>query len=372
MKYFFIFMTRGKFGIYDRKTKKLSIGGVQTYMYDLAQLVYKRGYRPVIIEMNSDGYTDKYSFDNIEVWQTSFKRNYIRNSFNFIYNEFGSGDNLFLISTDNLDIKCNAKNVIAVQHGIAFDEPVFGFTKYIIKPLRIIKNIWRCVIVNNTVCVDYNYYNWFRAVYTLPKNHNVKVIPNYTSNSISRDELLSKLAKRSQRKIVFSRRFVEHRGTLIFVNAVKKLLSEYSDLDVTFAGAGPLKDFIEQQFKNDARVHMTSYASTQSIQFHSQFDISVVPTVFSEGTSLSLLEAMAAGCYPIASCVGGLSNILLDGYNGTLIIPTEDELYTSLKDVLEMPYDRFANMVTNAYNTATQGFSKKNWEEKWNAYIDNL
>ncbi|WP_420491566.1 glycosyltransferase [Neobacillus drentensis] len=52
----------------------------------------------------------------------------------------------------------------------------------------------------------------------------------------------------------------------------------------------------------------------------------------SEGTSLSLLEAMAAKCAEIATNVGGMTNIILDNYNGLIINPDESELYLALEN----------------------------------------
>jgi glycosyltransferase involved in cell wall biosynthesis len=50
------------------------------------------------------------------------------------------------------------------------------------------------------------------------------------------------------------------------------------------------------------------------------FDVFVLPSL-REGTSLSLLEAMASGVAPIVTNVGGNPNVVKNGYNGYLVKP---------------------------------------------------
>ena len=56
----------------------------------------------------------------------------------------------------------------------------------------------------------------------------------------------------------------------------------------------------------------------------SALDIFVLPS-HSEGVSLALLEAMAAGLPVIATAVGGLPEVVTDGENGLLIPPKDPE-----------------------------------------------
>ena len=52
-------------------------------------------------------------------------------------------------------------------------------------------------------------------------------------------------------------------------------------------------------------------------------DVVVIPSVATEGTSLSCLEAMASGRPVMAGWVGGLSNLIIHEYNGLLLHPPQ-------------------------------------------------
>ncbi|UKI57385.1 MAG: glycosyltransferase [Clostridium sp.] len=74
-------------------------------------------------------------------------------------------------------------------------------------------------------------------------------------------------------------------------------------------------------------------------EIYKKTDISLIPTIYSEGTSLSCLEAMATENIVISTRIGGLCDLIIDNYNGYLIEPTEEDLYNKLKYVLDN-YDK--------------------------------
>lgn len=364
----------------DFSSGKLKIGGLETYIKDLALLCKSAGYN-VLIYQSSIDCEKEGSLDDISVYPFSDKKTY-QESFDRLYQEYNNAETIFIIATDQLDIKSKASNVISIQHGIAFDIPgnlIGGFWgrsslfQHINKFLRCIKNVLRLYNTKNTVCVDYNYYNWFRTLGTISEGRNVTVIPNYTSNYLDSAALEEKLLlPHPVKKIVFARRFVEYRGTLMFAKVVRRLLSQRDDIDITFAGSGPLEGTIKQMFSDDNRVHFSSFNAADTIEFHKEFDIAVVPTIFSEGTSLSLCEAMASGCLGVASHVGGLTNILIDHYNGFLCAPSEDSLYSTLVHVLDLPHEQFQEIVSCGYHTVRSGFSHELWCEKWIKVLNQI
>lgn len=217
--------------------------------------------------------------------------------------------------------------------------------------------------VEDVVCVDNNFICWHR---TQLHERDVNLIPIMNFAEVGPKETIKE--KHDFTSIVFARRFFDYRGTRIFTAAVKRLLSEHYKISVTFAGEGPDEGWLKEQFAHSKEVVFTHYDSSKAIEFHSQFDIAVVPTTGSEGTSLSLLEAMSAHCAVLCTNVGGMTNIIIDGLNGIMTLPTADAVYEGLKFLLTHP-DMREKIASRGYETVAEAFNLKQWEEKWSKVL---
>ena len=233
---------------------------------------------------------------------------------------------------------------------------------YIGKCKRAWETIKRVSKVDHLVCVDYNFINWFRAIapYIIPS---YTVIPNFT-----RIPPLQPQKNGSTINIIFARRFFPYRGTRLFTKVSERLLIKYQNIRITIAGTGPDAEYIHNELDKYDNIHFTTYESSKSLQIHEGMDIAVVPTLGSEGTSLSLLEAMASGCAVVCTNVGGMTNIVFDGYNGLIINPDEDSLYYALEQLINHPESR-ALLQQNAYKTTKAAFSIEKWQERWKQVI---
>lgn len=364
--------------IYDFNTNSFTIGGIQTYIYNLAEVFIKNNYDVTILMLKKE-YKDykEAKINNIIIKQIPGKRRWgifsMQKTFNYIYNEYNSFASLFIIDTDQRDIRSKANNVITIQHGVAFDIPgdmikgIWGkntLLQRFNKLLRCLKNVNRLSYTKNCVLVDYNYFNWYRTLGTIKTN--IKIILNFSSGNISKEELIKKQSNiKTPLNIIFARRFVDYRGTTIFKKVVERLFKEGYDFNVTFAGNGPLLNTIKEYAEKEPRISVISFDSKESIDVHKLFDVAVIPTLFSEGTSLSLCEAMCAGCVPVATYVGGMSNMIINRHNGFLCYPSEESLYECMKEILSLDKLKLIEISSNAYDVGISTFSRLVWEKEW-------
>lgn len=349
--------------------ERITLGGVQTYLLNLTKVFHDLGfeihfYKPA--DINKDNYLSGLF---VHLIRTSIPKRFpilrIKTVFRRMKERINKDSDLVLFADDLFSCRARGYRTISIQHGIFWDVPqemIIGKVRfawvYFRKQLNSIQRLIHSTFSTIQVCVDYNYVNWYRSLmpYSISK---LIVIPNFT-------ELLPKIEKPTDYiNIVFARRFEKMRGTRIFADAIFRVLNEYKNVKVTLAGWGSDEQWLRSKLEVYPNVEFTTYKSEESLAFHSRFHIAVVPTIGSEGTSLSLLEAMSAQCAVIGSDVGGITNILIDGFNG-LMVPSGDSeaLYKALIQLITNPELRL-QLSEAGYHTVKTGFSIDKWRDKW-------
>lgn len=347
----------------------IKIGGLETYIRCLYTVLMEQGYNVTVFQY-SNIFFDKI-VDEIHVIGVGGAKS-CRDILKFIDKCSPEYKNdLLIFATDLLIEKNKFSKVIAIQHGIAFDvekqeiasnvENVFSILK---GAGRAIKKFNRYKHCNNLVCVDYNFLNWYRTQVN-HINGRVCVIPNFARMPLESRKHHDSLS------IGFARRFVQYRGTRLFSEAISQVIELYPSLSITIAGTGPDENWMREKLKKYTQVKFTAYSPDESVEFNQQFDIAVVPSIGSEGTSLSLLEAMSAGCAVIATNVGGMTNIILDEYNGLIINPEVTELRDAIIRLIEDSNLR-EYLSQNAQETVQKSFSFEKWKNSWIKVIQSI
>lgn len=347
----------------------LGVGGIQTYLYNLANSLSSK-YVTSIIQYGDTTNSVNFNKFKIRFYKSKNKSRSGSELFSFVSQHLKKND-LIIWGTDSIAFNTTYKSIL-IQHGIAFDYyPEEKFTAQFLKKLgldifyRIFQQIrsYRFFEKSNyKVCVDYNYLNWFR-INSTRNTKNIFVIPNFSNVrkgfEIDDGEII---------KIIFARRFVLKRGVLILIEIINTLLKKFNNIEFSIYGDGPLKPLLLKEFSNNSKVKIDKFSSSNSIEIHSKFDIALIPTIGSEGTSFSLLEAMGSGCACICSNVGGMTNIIIDGYNGFLVNPDSKSFCEKIEKLVNDTNLR-RRLRKNAHKTIEEGFSKEIWEKKWKDII---
>ena len=168
-------------------------------------------------------------------------------------------------------------------------------------------------------------------------------------------------------KIIFPRRASAERGYWLMSSVLPSILEKYKNVDFDFIGFAHENEIVKdieklvQMFSGRVNHHVVE--PDEMPKFYQQADISIIPTLYSEGTSLSCLEAQACGNVVIATNIGGLPNLIIDGYNGILINPNPQELMDALDRVLsDIEFREYLSK--NAINVA-KSFDKQIWNSRW-------
>ncbi len=371
----FIFYSR----IFDFEGKSLTIGGIQTYLLNLAIMLQKNNYSPVIYQSATNNWTIEYKNIPIIGIKINNKLN-LKKQREQVFSELLKSykeDDIVIWGTDTIAIPNEKVNSILIQHGITFDYFSIHGKKYkilswlglaqIIMYLERKKVIGAFMNAKIKVCVDYNFLNWIRTFKLRNELENIYVIPNFTHKNAA--VKIGEYEKGNIR-ILFARRFTMARGVYILEKIIKEITKKYTNVSFTIAGDGELKSYVIENIGYNPKVDVIQYEHSDSLKIHAKHDIALVPSFGSEGTSLSLLEAMTSGCIPIASNVGGMTNIILDNYNGFLVNPEADEFIEKIELLIENKKLR-TRLRKNAKDSADEAFSYEIWQTKWLKVIEN-
>lgn len=347
----------------DEKT--VSIGGIQTYISDLCEILKRNEIKPIIIQKSEHDFC--VEVNNIEIRGIKVnKNNFSRKAISIIDKK-----NIVIFGSHELIEKYDGYS-LAIQHGITWDVPHPNNKKSMMNFLMIFRRAFQSFklyrkisLVDELICVDYNFLNWYRTQVAYP-DIKMSVIPNYTIIPNGCDKNNGETIK-----IIFARRLFWYRGTRVFANAIQKIIDIYPNVFVTIAGEGPDEEYMRRKLSEYKNVEFIKYKSAESIKIHSDKDIAVIPTIGSEGTSLSLLEAMSTKCAVVVSNVGGMTNIVIDNYNGLIIDPNQNELVEALIRLIEDKTLR-NRIADEGYNSVKNGFSKEIWTEKWGNIIEGI
>lgn len=133
-------------------------------------------------------------------------------------------------------------------------------------------------------------------------------------------------------------RLVRIKGIEYLLGAVSRLRKRYPRILLVIAGTGPWEETLRSTAGElGVEDHVVFIGARMDMpELLNMFDLYVLPSL-SEGMPLALLEAMAAGCPIVATNVGGIPNIITDGYNGMLIEPKDEEALA--KAIIDMMGD---------------------------------
>jgi len=131
---------------------------------------------------------------------------------------------------------------------------------------------------------------------------------------------------------------VPHKGQRHLIEAAAIVTKKVPDARFVIAGEGELRAVLERQIKDhrlEKHVFLAGFRP-DILSVHKAFDIFVMSSV-TEGLGTSLLDAMACGKPIVATRVGGMPEVVIDGLTGLLVAPRDheamaDAIVTLLRD----------------------------------------
>ena len=139
--------------------------------------------------------------------------------------------------------------------------------------------------------------------------------------------------------VLFAGQLGKFKGVQILINAFKQLGPE--NLRLHIAGTGPDAPEFEKMAADDSRiVFYGALPWEQLMELYKKANLAVVPSVFYEPYGFAVLESFRSGTPVVASNIGGIPELIEDGYNGRLFeAGNVAELKNILENLLESPLE---------------------------------
>jgi L-malate glycosyltransferase len=117
---------------------------------------------------------------------------------------------------------------------------------------------------------------------------------------------------------------VPHKGQRHLVETAARVVGEQPDARFIIAGEGELRASLEHQIRHhrlEKHVFLAGFRP-DVLSLHKAFDVFAMSSV-TEGLGTSLLDAMACGKPIVATRVGGIPEVVVDGETGLLVPPRD-------------------------------------------------
>lgn len=179
----------------------------------------------------------------------------------------------------------------------------------------------------------------------------------------------SKVAELSdERYILFVGRHVERKGVHILIDAFRKIYKEILH-NVVIIGDGPERKNWERMAADyglSKRIIFTGWVSTEELnKYYQRCSFFILPATYdkhgdTEGLGVVMIEAMAYSKPVIASNVGGITDVVIDGFNGLLVPHNDPEALAHAIKRLTLDKTLCRKLGENAKKTVDEKF---NWDK---------
>ncbi|NBD26844.1 glycosyltransferase family 4 protein [Paenibacillus glycinis] len=344
-------------------------GGLERYMHELCAVVQAKGWRSVVHQLSYYRAFDTV-YEGTRVRGYPYELNDIAGAFDRMAED---AEGLIVYASCIWHPIAYKPGSIGICHGINWDWPDFGD-----KVKSGVAYMIQLAVdgLDRLVSVDSHFQTYCRAVCQFDDSEKLVLLPNAVDTAwFSKADDGAEPPDSGQLRLLFPRRLSYERGIVPMMLATDLLLEEFPTLTVEFAG-----ELVEQtpvavafhawrqSHPRPSRIVHNTYAFQAVRDAYRAADVVVIPTVYSEGTSLSCLEAMSCGSAVVATNVGGLNDLLTDGFNGRLVAPTVQALHAAVKELLEDAPLR-ARYGEYARKTAA-AFDLKRWQRRWTALLE--
>lgn len=344
-------------------------GGAERYLVDLNEICEELGYNFDIYQNAEKPFFKKFRNINViglynPTTPLNYSEKYLDEQVDLYKIATAGKSQLHILSAFYECFPQKITPSIGISHGIAWDNPSnknHNAISFWNSKRMFIESAMNC---DKMISVDTNTANWFQTIDYELGNQKIKVIPNYVNTREFKED--NNFKKPGKIVITYPRRLYEPRGMYLLLDIVDDLFKKYDNVEIHFVGKGFDEDVNKikaKMAKYPDRLFCYSKEPEKMHEVYKMSDISLVPTLYSEGTSLSCLEALSTGNIVVCTRIGGLTDLIINGLNGYLVEPDKNSVLETLENIIDN-IDKQGKIRKNAVETA-KAFNKEIWKNRW-------
>ncbi len=348
---------------FDLEGHSVFIGGAERYLIELIRLLRELNQEPVVFQSATGEWEREY----LDIPFFGLNSNGDTKRLNVLFHDLVSEDTPVIYLTFNLAAPYFSSRSIGISHGIYWDYDISDLPDEQTRSIDFLLNSFSHL--SRIVSVDTNTINWLRTIQPSLAEKCVYV-PNFVDLEKFKPPDQSKQEKLV---VLYPRRLYLRRGFWLVYEIVPEFLDAYPDLEFHFVGqADPEEETAVQELIRNyhGRVSWKTLDMQTMHEAYKEADITLIPSVYSEGTSLSCLEAMASGNAVIATNIGGLPDLVISGHNGLLIEPSASALRDALTILCQNPDLR--NQLGKRALEVAGTFNIEAWQSKWRKILTEV
>ncbi|WP_337103955.1 glycosyltransferase family 4 protein [Paenibacillus sp. YIM B09110] len=342
-------------------------GGLERYILSLCRVIAAMGLQPIVYQLSYFGSFDS-EYESIPVHGWTYDTERIGAAFESMA---AAAEGLIIYASCIWQPIRYRPGSIGICHGISWDRQAMPHQAKL-ELASVINNAVSQLDV--VVSVDSQFLTYCRSVCEFIDSRRIPLLPNSVDTAWFTPPADKDEAGGQMLRILYPRRLSFERGIVPMMLLADSILRDYPNVIIEFAGELVENTPVAAAFRlwrdahlHQARIEQRVYDFDDVRSAYVNADIAVIPTIYSEGTSLACLEAMSCGLPVVASNVGGLNDIVIDGLNGRKTSPSSASLEAAVRSLLDNKEERL-RMGRMARQTALS-FDHGKWEAAWTAII---
>jgi len=180
-------------------------------------------------------------------------------------------------------------------------------------------------------------------------------------------------AVRDPHRILYLAHLIPRKGYSFLIRAFAKIAEQFPDSRLVFAGSGEVEQArgLCRELGIEARVDFLGWiGEPERTEELGRSGMLVLPS-FQEGLPMGVLEAMKYGLAVVTTPVGGIPDVVSDGYNGFLVPPGDTTALAAAMARL-LADDALRERVGSAAQQSVGAFEPAVLAEAWKAIYSNV